>query len=217
MKQDDSSAVVAGIDVGGRKKGFHLVILRGRKVLCSVNSGCPEILVRQCNDLGAQIVGIDSPCRWGKPGSGRIAERALAKKRIFSFSTPTLESAQANPSGFYNWMLNGVRVYEAFAATHPLLTDSNYSGGNVCFETFPHAITCAMLGSHLASAKKKRIQRRKLLDDVGVDTNCLKSVDDLDAALCALTAVFLKQGQTKAYGDADSGYIFVPSSQCRLP
>ncbi len=211
MKPLESSVTVAGIDIGGCRKGCHLVILRGHEVVCTINSRDPEYLVRQCNDFGAEVIGIDSPCRWGKPDAGRRAERAFARERIFCFATPTRERAEANRSGFYGWMFNGEQVYQALAATHPLLTEERYAGGKVCFETFPHAITCAMLGTDVASAKQKRVQRRQLLDDVGIDTRLLKSIDALDAALCALTAGCLRLGQTKAYGDADGGYIFVPA------
>lgn len=68
-----------------------------------------------------------------------------------------------------------------------------------------------MLGTDVASAKRKRAQRRQILEESGIDTQSLKSIDDLDAALCALTASYLLLGKTKAYGDADGGYIFVPN------
>jgi predicted RNase H-like nuclease len=117
-----------------------------------------------------------------------------------------------NTSGFYGWMLNGERVYQALSTSHPLLKTVNDHRGTSCFETFPHAITCALLGTDVASAKVKRIQRRQLLEDSGIDTYLLKSIDALDAALCALTALRLLQGRCKAYGDATSGLIFVPQT-----
>lgn len=204
---------VAGIDVGGDKKGCHLVVLRGNEILCNINSRSPEGLALKCIEFDALAVGIDSPCRWGVPGLGRSAEKELAKARIFSFATPTRERAQANTSGFYGWMFNGEQVYQALAATHPLLTDRCYSSGKVSFETFPHAVTCAMIGTEIASAKRKRQQRRQLLEAAGIDTHCLNSIDALDAALCALTAQFLLDGKTDVYGNADSGYIVVPKTR----
>lgn len=208
-------ATVAGIDIGGIRKGCHLVILRGGEIICNVNSRDPTSLASLCVEHKAMAVGIDSPCRWGVPGGGRPAERALARERIFSFSTPMRERAEANTSGFYGWMFSGEQVYQALAETHPLLTDECYSGGNVCFETFPHAVTCAMLGTNVASAKRKRLQRRQLLEDAGIATQSLRSIDAVDAALCALTAQFLVQGKTCAYGDAEGGYILVPDTEHR--
>lgn len=208
----DSSLTVAGIDIGGARKGCHLVVLRGSAIVCNIRSGDPAHLARTCDELGAVAVGIDSPCRWGQPQSGRLAEKMLAKERIFSFATPARERAEANTSGFYGWMFCGERVYEALTATHPLLSDVGYVGGKVCFETFPHAITCAMLGTAEASAKRKREQRRQLLRDAGIDPTPLKSIDAVDAALCALTAQYVLARQSKAYGDTESGHIFVPAS-----
>lgn len=201
---------VAGIDVGGTRKGCHVVILRGNQLLLSDKSRDPEYLARLCNEYGAMVVGIDSPCRWGKPDFGRLAEKALAKERIFCFSTPTRERAAAHTSAFYGWMFNGERVYQALAATHPLLDEPRYAGGAVSFETFPHAVTCAMLGTDVALAKQKRQQRRQLLENEGIDTQPLKSIDAIDAALCALTADYLLAGNSKVYGNAEGGYIFVP-------
>lgn len=217
MALHDPSGVVAGIDIGGVRKGCHLVVIRGREVLCNVKSGDPEYLARQCNEFGAVLVGIDSPCRWARPGMGRIAERALSKERIFCFATPSRERALDSTSGFYDWMFNGERVYQALAATHSLLAESRYSGGRVCFETFPHAVTCALLGTEVASAKKKREQRRALLQSAGIDTSALKSIDAIDAAVCALTAEYLRLGQARAYGDGEGGFIFVPQFSARVP
>jgi predicted RNase H-like nuclease len=209
----DAENVVAGVDIGGDKKGCHLVVLRGSDVLCSINSRDPAHLARKCIEFGAIAVGIDSPCLWGAPGAGRRAEKDLAKKRIFSFSTPTRDRAHEHTSGFYGWMFNGERVYQALATTHPLLTEKQYSGGSISFETFPHATTCAMLGTDVASAKRKRQQRRQLLEDAGIATHLLKSIDDVDAAMCALTAHFLLQGASYAYGDTEGGYIVVPDAR----
>lgn len=205
-------STVAGIDIGGDRKGFHLVILRGTTILCNVNSRTPEYLLQKCIEFDVLAVGIDSPCQWSAEGRGRLAERELAWRGIFSFATPTRGRAISNTSGFYGWMFNGERVYQTFATTYPLLTARDYSTGRVSFETFPHAITCAMLGKEVVSAKLKRVQRRQLLEQAGIDATALKSIDAVDAGLCALTAGFLLEGQTYAYGDAAGGYLLVPMS-----
>lgn len=206
-----SSPVVAGIDVGGPRKGFHLVVLQGTQVRAvQVRQDAAEV-ARACVQHEVALVGIDAPCRWGLEGSGRSAERALARERIACFATPSRARALATRSGFYDWMLNGERLYAALAATHPVLMTERYGGGRACFETFPHAVTCALLGRELASAKFKRVQRRTLLAQAGIDTSALSSIDAIDAAVCALTAAHLAGGQVRAYGDAAGGYIFVPA------
>lgn len=208
--ETSASGTVAGVDVGGARKGCHLVILRGRDVVCVVNSSNPEDLYQQCLRHEVAAVGIDSPCQWSLEGAARLAEKELAREKIFCFSTPTQGRALLNTSGFYGWMFSGERVFQTFAPTYPLLTEKRYSGGRVTFETFPHAITCSLLGKEVASAKLKRVQRRQLLEDAGIDTRSLTSIDAVDAALCALTAQLLLRGKTRAYGDVRGGYVFVP-------
>lgn len=216
MNQD---IAVAGIDIGGDRKGCHLVILRGMEVACSTVDHDPDVLARLCKDHDVIAVGVDSPCKWGSCSGGRKAERCLAKQRIFSFSTPTKERALANKSGFYGWMFNGERVYEALLPEYPLLSAAKYTGGRICFETFPHAVTCALLGVETASAKKKRTQRRQLLENAGIATrslrNPLKSIDAIDAALCALTAQFLIENRYQPIGDPEGGWIVMPSPLSR--
>jgi predicted nuclease with RNAse H fold len=187
--------IVGGIDVGGTKKGFHLVVLHGSAVLCVASSLEARELHQHCLQFKVSVVGIDAPSQWGVEGIGRTAEREMARERISCFATPTLERANASISGFYEWMFNGNRVYEVFADTHPILRTDRYSGEPATFETFPHAITCALLGRDVASAKQKRTQRRRLLEELGLDTTQLKSIDSLDAALCAVTAQRLISGE----------------------
>jgi predicted nuclease with RNAse H fold len=208
-----SSISVAGIDVGGMNKGFHLVILRGTQIVEVSKSTEPSQLHECCLQHGVQVIGIDAPSQWSIADGGRAAERAMARERISCFSTPTEERAKT--SSFYDWMFNGLRIYAEFARTHPVLATKTYEGAKTSFETFPHAITCAIRGRENTSAKSKRVQRRELLNDLKIDTTALKSIDDIDAALCALTAQRLIEGKTHAYGDAETGYIFVPKPKER--
>lgn len=167
-------------------------------------------MLQACLQYGVQAVGIDAPCQWGVEGTGRLAERELARQRIFSFATPTRKRADENPGRFYRWMFNGEQIYQAFSSAYPLLTSRDFHGGRVSFETFPHAVTCALRGKEGTSAKEKRQQRPKVLEGANVEASDLKSIDDFDAALCALTARYLIEGQTHAYGDEEGGYIHVP-------
>jgi predicted RNase H-like nuclease len=107
-------------------------------------------------------------------------------------------------------MFKEEEIYQAFSSAYPLLTSRKFQGGRVSFETFPHAIACALRGMDGTFAKEKRHQRPKVLEDANIDATGLKSIDDFDAALCALTARYLIEGQTHAYGDAAGGYIRVP-------
>lgn len=199
---------VAGVDVGGERKGFHLVVLRDSGIVCSIKSRNPEDLVAQCDEFGVVAVGVDAPCKWGRPGFGRLAEKQLAKARIFSFSTPSRELAGEN--SFYGWMFNGERMYHALSTHYPLFDASRIPNGRVLFETFPHAITCAFVGTDVALARLKRMQRSELLRQHGIETGILKSIDAVDAALCALTAGYLLAEKVRQYGDQAGGYLLVP-------
>jgi len=80
-----------------------------------------------------------------------------------------------------------------------------------CFETFPHAVACALAGEKL-SARNKRADRRRLLADNGVVTTQLSSIDYIDAALCALVAHRFNSKAVEYYGDAAEGFIIVPAT-----
>ncbi|EGC99772.1 DUF429 domain-containing protein [Burkholderia pseudomultivorans] len=201
---------VAGVDVGGDRKLCDLVILRGSTVVCHEERIAPEALPALCVEHDVVAVGVDAPSCWWSGGGRRPAEQALACERISCFPTPTQQQAMASASGFFDWMFIGERVYRALAPAYPLLTGARYAGGRVSFETYPYAITCALLGRTVASAKLKRIQRRRLLEKLGINVSMLQSVDARDATLCALTARFVIEGNAHAYGAEDGGYIRVP-------
>src|SRR5258705_6620082 len=115
-----SERAVAGIDIGGDRKGNHLVVLRGTHILCNISGTTAEHMLEECVNFDVTAVGIDAPCQWRTDEAGRQAEKALAQQRIFSFATPTRERAMASKSGFYGWMFNGERIYNAITARFPL-------------------------------------------------------------------------------------------------
>lgn len=208
----DSSRIVAGIDVGGSAKGFHAVALENGAYLDKFASLEYEVIAEWCRRIGAGFIGVDAPCHWSDTGRARTAERDLMKEKIWCFSTPTKQIAVAHPKDHFRWMLNGAALFESLQSTHALFAgDSTLSTQPLCFETFPHAIACALAGS-IVSAKKKSTVRRNLLNRDGVDTNSLSNIDQLDAALCALAAKYFALNHFKTYGDVMTGFIVVPRS-----
>jgi predicted RNase H-like nuclease len=136
----------------------------------------------------------------------------LARTGITAFATPSHADALSNP--FYGWMLNGAELFRLLAP-HYRLYDGRHSVLNrACFETFPHAVACALSGGRL-SAKHKRKDRRRLVGEAGVSLDALTNIDEVDAALCAWTAQHFLVGTFKAYGDEAEGFIVVPSVQYR--
>lgn len=204
-----SQRAVAGIDIGGEAKGNHLVIMRGTRILWNNRiRETPEKMLEKCIELEVAAVGIDAPCQWRTGEAGRQAEKLLAKMRISCFATPT--RGRASESRFYDWMFNGKRLYNAFVERFPLFKGETEIGGQVCFETFPHAVTCALRGREVTTAKKN-VQRREALERLGVEITPLRTIDEVDAALCAVTASYLLEGRVNAYGDDIGGFIVVPA------
>jgi predicted RNase H-like nuclease len=204
-----SAPITIGIDIGGPAKGFHAVALAdGRYHATFASKDIAEIAQWSVRTMGATVIAIDAPCGWSTDGRCRPAERALMQQGIFCFATPTQATAAAKP--FYNWMLQGKALYDALAPTHPVGDPRAPGRTRYCFETFPHAITWHLQGG-TANAKKKREERRALLDRLGIDHAALTNIDTVDAALCAYVAHLAATGEPlQAYGAKATGLIVVP-------
>jgi predicted nuclease with RNAse H fold len=200
-------SIVAGIDVGGTAKGFHAVALRNGKFTGRSHFSTAWEVSDWCRDTHADIVAVDAPCRWSTTGRARPAECALAAARIFAYATPTLEVAEAK--AFYRWMLNGAALYQLLEREYTLL-DGGQPTGRICLETFPQAAACALAG-RILPARQKCTNRREVLRRAGIDTAMLTNIDYVDAALCAVVAESVRKDEFTKYGDANSGFIFVPS------
>lgn len=206
----DTAAIVAGVDVGGAAKGFHAVALRNGAYLGQFASSEAAAITKWCREIHAQLIAVDAPCRWSTTGRARLAERQLMKDKIWCYSTPTRENAEKHPKSFYGWMLAGAELYKQLQTTHALFTGArDQQHIPICFETFPHAVVCALCGE-IMSAKNKRTDRPRALRTMGITLNPAHGIDTVDAALCALTAHYLATNSIKLYGDAESGLIVVP-------
>jgi predicted nuclease with RNAse H fold len=202
-----SNNTVIGIDVGGARKGFHGVVLREGQI-CGTKTDCdPHAMVEWCLEQEASVVGVDAPCMWSVAGKHREAERLLNKEGMHCFYTPTRERAQGNP--FYSWMLNGEKLFKALRKHFSVYTGQRNTE-RVCFETFPHAIVCA-LRDEIVPAHPKKSVRCEVLTKLGLDIRSLTNIDFVDAALCAVAADAFRCGEAKLYGDAKEGYVVVPS------
>jgi predicted nuclease with RNAse H fold len=204
--QKSSTQTVVGIDVGGKRKGFHAVALLGGQFIRKTTDLDPSQIVAWSLEQKAKVIAVDAPCRWSLTGSCRRAERCLVSKGIRCFATPVRTRAEAGK--FYQWMLNGETLYQELA-THYTLFDGTPILEPICIETFPHAIVCAM-AERVVSSKHKAEVRRAALWRRGYDTRNLPNIDFIDAALCAITAEEFRKGRYQCYGDCDEGYIVVP-------
>ena len=199
---------VVGIDVGGERKGFHAVALQNGTFVATLAHSDPAVIVRWCRQLKAVVVAVDAPCGWSDGGASRLAERSLAigGNKISCFATPT--RARAKRSNFYKWVFNGARLYQQLAQHHTLFDGARRSS-LTCFETFPHAVVCALAG-RVVAARPKRETRRNALRQRGYDVGSLTNVDFVDAGLCAITAAAFVRGRVQLFGNKVEGFIVVP-------
>lgn len=205
-----ANPIVIGIDVGGPKKGLHAVALHGGQYHDKLATCKVDEMVRWCRLLGATAIAIDAPCAWSTDGRGRPAERELMKEKIWCFSSPLRSKAIAHPKNYYGWMLFGEELYQGLKRTHPITNVWPPTMERFCFETFPHAITWHLRGGN-ATGRKKRVQRRQALEELGIRTESMTNIDTLDAALCAYTAHLSALNKaTHRYGEGGTGFIIVP-------
>ncbi len=202
---------VVGIDVGGERKGFHAVALRDSCFVGITQFAGPDPLVKWCLHHDTAIVAVDAPCKWSQTGASRRAERDLSidGQIIQCFKTPTRERALDHKKGFYGWVFNGEQLYQHLAI-HYSLFHGTHRDGAAFFETFPHAVVCALAGK-VVTAKAKATVRRATLRARGYDVTRLVNIDFVDAALCAVTAKAFLKGGWKSFGDEQEGFIVVPS------
>lgn len=204
------SPTVVGIDVGGKKKGFHAVALRDGAFV-KTSSPDPTVIAAWCLEQKATVVAVDAPCAWSRKDSSRKAERDLRLfgEKIHCFATPTRERAENNDNGFYAWVFNGEKLYQQLQKHYPLFSGLHCEGP-MCIETFPHAVACALAG-RVVSAKHKASVRRKVLQDRGYDVSSLPNIDYVDAAICAVAADAFRKNYYQNFGNCEEGFIIVPA------
>jgi predicted nuclease with RNAse H fold len=195
-----------GIDVGVRK-GLDLVLLEDRTVLDTARRVTVDELARVVGDLGPDVVAIDAPPGWASGGRSRLTERELRLFGIQCFNTPSDERMAEHP--FYGWMTVGFAAFEAIAASFP-----RYRGGSVkgtAIEVFPHASAVVLAGCLPPRGVPPHRWRRTVLGAQGVDARGLRSADQVDAALAALTGSLALERRFSAPGDPREGQIVLPA------
>ena len=192
--------LAVGVDVAARR-GCDVVMLDAALVAHPVGRvHTADELRALLERLAPAVVAIDAPPGWASPGRARACERALAAHGVSVFTTP--DAARGETSAFYDWMRTGFTMF-AGAAAHPTL------------ETFPHAVAIALRGGPpehglLKHPAAKKAWRRAALDAAGVDHSALRTIDEIDAALCAITGRRFLEGRTVELGDPAEGVLTVP-------
>jgi predicted nuclease with RNAse H fold len=197
-----------GIDVGVRK-GLDLVLMDGgRAVLETERHVHVDDLTKLVPDLGADIVAIDAPPSWAADGRSRLTERELRLFGIQCFNTPSDERMADHP--FYEWMTIGFAVFRAVEADFPRFRGGSPRGTSI--EIFPHASAVVLAGHLPPKGPSPQAWRREILRAHGVDSSVLRSADQVDAALAALTGLFALERRFSAPGDPREGQIVLPAA-----
>lgn len=108
----------------------------------------------------------------------------------------------------------GFACFAEVAQRFPLYRSGAYEGH--AMEVFPHASAVTLRGGlwpsgTYRSARAKREWRRVVLESCGLDTDRLRTLDAIDAALAALTADIAMKGGAHDVGERDDGIIVVPT------
>jgi len=202
------SALALGVDVavqGG--KGLDLVLLDdARATVAIVPRATRKDLADVVRERRPTIVAVDAPPRWASSGRSRLTENELARLNIHAFRTP---SAAHSSNRHFDWMREGIAVFEALAhCGYGLATGRPYEGRAI--EVFPHATATVLAGCLPPTGMRKRAWRERVLRMQGVRTDDLTTMDQLDAALAALTGLLVIQGKESHLGDPAEGVIVLP-------
>lgn len=173
----------AGVDVGGRRKGFHAVVVDGERLVAGpARLGNARTAVAWLAAHDPRLVAVDSPCAPAPRGlRSRPCERALARAVCGIRYTPDRDRLAGNP--YYEWILNGFELYAALAGA-----------GIQAVECFPTASF-----TRWAGARGERTRAEWTRAALGL--RVAHGQDGRDAVAAALTARSAALGAVEEFGD----------------
>lgn len=180
----------AGVDVGARRKGFHVAVVDDRGLMAGpAQRTTPLEVAAWLRDARPSLVAVDSPRRPAPDGErSRADERALARAVCGIRYTPDRQALHGNPR-YYAWIRHGLELYEALAAA-----------GWEAIECFPTATWTRLGGAR--GGRPRGGWSRAVLESAGLDrVPATMSQDARDAIGAALTARLDGQGRTERFGD----------------
>jgi predicted nuclease with RNAse H fold len=180
----------AGVDVGGRRKGFHAALVDGHRLRALARAADPASAVAMLRAWGPRLVAVDSPRSPAPDGLlSRPEEVALVRARVCGLRyTPDRRALTAN-ARYYEWVEHGLELYEGFE-----------QAGLEAIECFPTASWTRWSGAR-GSERRSRWSRRALAQLTLEGVPDRLSQDDRDAIAAAVTARLHEEGRTEAYGE----------------
>lgn len=180
----------AGVDVGGRRKGFHVAVIDDATVVSIERAATAGTVASSLAEIGVTLAAIDSPLSPAPDGdTSRSGERELVRARVCNIRwTPDRERLAANPA-YYEWIEHGFELYAALAAV-----------GVDAIECFPTASWSRWAGPR--GPEPRTAWSARALSATGISLPARRlSQDERDAIGAALTARAHAHGETEAFGD----------------
>lgn len=191
----------AGVDVGGRRKGFHVALIEqdgtALRLVEPLARGEPlPRVVAYLVDAAPAVIAVDSPISVAPPGArSRQGERQLAHAVCGIRYTPDLDTIRGHPGSYYEWIEHGLELYAQLA---------QHLADTTVIECFPTASWTRLGGRR--TGKRTAWSQRLLVEEL-VSPGRLRSVpprtsqDDRDALVAAFTAYLHSHGQTEAFAE----------------
>jgi predicted nuclease with RNAse H fold len=180
----------AGVDVGGRRKGFHVALVDRGRLLELASLRRTEEVAAWLSARRPELVAVDSPRSAAPPGeTSRPGERELARSRVCNIRwTPDEVGLASNPV-YYEWIQHGLELYAALD-----------QAGLAAIECFPTASWSRWAGPR--GDRRRGEWSQASLESLGLALPARRlSQDDRDAIGAALTALAHADGATEAFGD----------------
>jgi predicted nuclease with RNAse H fold len=112
-----SDGVWAGVDVGGRTKGFDAAVVSRSALLDHARLQTVDATVEWLRGYRPEVVAVDSPCEPAADGeTSRECERHLARSVCGIRWTPDRERLDSGNT-YYEWIVHGLELYEQLGST----------------------------------------------------------------------------------------------------
>ena len=179
----------AGVDVGGRRKGYDVAIVDEARVIDVIpRVASPEAVRRALAEHQPGVVAIDSPSTVASPGMTHRPEERHLRAAVCGIRWMPDQRTLDEGSPYYEWIRVGFELYEALAR----------HGGWEVIECFPTASFTRWVGAREGT---RAAWTRRALPRLGLDNLRERTNQDVrDAIAAAVTARQYAIGATDAFG-----------------
>lgn len=177
-----------GVDVGGSRKGFHIATLASDAVIELQVASDVDEAEAVIRSAAPAVVAVDSPISTAPPGAtARDCELTLNRRICGIRWTPDAARVLDPENAYYDWIRNGLRLYERLA-------------GLEVVECFPTASFTRWGGARGSTPRGAWSQRILESHDLRLPGRRLAQ-DDRDAIAAALTARAWSTGEAERIGE----------------